>query len=125
MKQGGRLIAAPTASPQRPQKSFLGAKKRGRTYRPRFIHERLFFSHLCKAIAAVNRAIFAGLERNFRLAAAGCTSSCEHLSLRSVLVFAGVAARFASLGLVFEASLCVEFLLTSGENEFVATFFAS
>ena len=38
-------------------------------------------------------------------------------------LFPGIAALFAALGLILEAFLCVELLLTGGEHEFFAAFF--
>ena len=83
-----------------------------------------FFFHLCKALAAINRAVFSWLERNLCLFAAACANSGEHLSVRFFAGLAGVAAGFASLRLVLESLFSVEFLLASSENELGSAFFA-
>ena len=80
--------------------------------------------HAGEAIAAVNRAIGLRLERNTRFAAAGSAGSGVILSRATGGVLAGVTAGLAALRLILEATLCVEFLLTGGENELFATFFA-
>ena len=77
--------------------------------------------HAGEAIAAVNRAIGLRLERDTRLAAAGSTGSGVVLSGAAGCVLAGVTAGLAALRLILEATLCVEFLLTGGENELLAT----
>ena len=56
--------------------------------------------------------------------ATGAGSSEEFTGATSV-VLASVTACLAALGLVLEATLSVEFLLTGGENEFVAALFAN
>ena len=81
--------------------------------------------HLSEALAAVNRTIGLGLEGNLCLAAACCTCSCKELTGAAGGVLASVAAGLAALGLILEAALCVEFLLTGGENEFLAALFAN
>ena len=85
---------------------------------------RLLLLHSCEAFGAVYRSVVAGLEGNLSFLTALSTYSGKHFSF---LTFAGsilslVAACLASLGFVLEALFCVEFLFTSGENEFVATF---
>ena len=82
-------------------------------------------SHLSKALAAVYRTIGLGLEGNLCLAAAACAGSGEELTGTTGVSLTGVTACLAALGLVLEATLCVEFLLTGGENEFVAALFAN
>lgn len=86
--------------------------------------EKLFLSHLCEALAAVHRAILAGLEGNSCFLAAGSAHSGEHLTLGLCSVLTGIAAGLASLGLVHETLGCVELLFASGEHEFSAAFFA-
>lgn len=90
---------------------------------PQIIYK-LFFVHLSKALAAINRAVFSWLERNLCLFAAACANSGEHLSVRFFAGLAGVAAGFASLRLVLESFFSVEFLLASSENELGSAFFA-
>ena len=83
-----------------------------------------FFSHASEAIAAVYRTVALGLKGNLGLAAAGSAGSGEIFPGSSGSVLAGIAASLAALRLVLEASLGVEFLLTSGENELLAALFA-
>ena len=80
--------------------------------------------HLSKALAAVHRAIGFGLKGNLRLAAAGSTDSGKELAGTAGSVLASVTAGLAALGLVLEAALSVEFLLTGGENKLIAALFA-
>ena len=82
-------------------------------------------AHLSEAVAAIHRTIGLGLEGNLGLAAAGSANSSEILTGTAGSVLAGVAAGFAALGLILEAALCIEFLLTGGENELLATLFAN
>ena len=89
-----------------------------------FVSKLALCLHAGEAIAAVNRAIGLRLERNTRFAAAGSAGSGVILSRATGSVLAGIAACLAALRLVLEATLCVEFLLTGGENELLATFFA-
>jgi hypothetical protein len=80
--------------------------------------------HLCKALAAIHRTIVLRFEGNFRLSAASCANGREHLSGLLGRIFSGITAYFATLGLVHEASLSVEFLLTGSEHEFGSALFA-
>ena len=82
-------------------------------------------THLSEALAAENGTVGLGLEGNLCLAAATCAGSGEELTGATGSILAGVTASLATLGLVLEAALCVEFLLTSGENELVAALFAN
>ena len=84
-----------------------------------------FASHLGEALAAVNGTVRLRLKGNLGLAAAGSANSGEELTGATGGVLASVAAGLAALGLVLEAALSVEFLLTGGENEFVAALFAN
>ena len=81
--------------------------------------------HLSEALAAENGTVGLGLEGNLSLAAAACAGSGEELTGTAGSVLASVTAVLAALGLVLEATLSVESLLTSGENELVAALFAS
>ena len=81
--------------------------------------------HLSVAVAAVNGTIGLGLEGHLCLTAATGASSGEELTGATGVVLASVTASLAALGLVLEAALCVEFLLTCGENEFIAALFAN
>ena len=82
-------------------------------------------THLSEALAAENGTIGLGLEGNLCFAAAACAGSGEELTGATGVVLASITASLAALGLVLEAALCVEFLLTCGENEFVAALFAN
>ena len=84
-----------------------------------------FCAHLSEALAAENGAVGLGLEGNLCLTTATCASSSEELTGAAGSVLASVTASLAALGLVLEAALCVEFLLTGGESEFVAALFAN
>ena len=84
-----------------------------------------FVTHLSEALAAENGTIGLGLEGHLCLTAATGASSGEELTGATGVVLASVTASLAALGLVLEAALCVEFLLTGGENEFVAALFAN
>jgi hypothetical protein len=81
---------------------------------------------LGKAIAAVDRTVGLGLKRHTGFAAAGSAGSREEGALAAVagVVLASIAALLAALGLILEAALRVEFLLTGGENELFAALFA-
>ena len=89
------------------------------------IQKKLAVVSLGEALAAVNRAVTGGLKGNSRFFTALGADSGEHLSGGSVGSLAGVTASFASLGLLSEASLGVEFLLASREDELIAALFAS
>ena len=90
-----------------------------------FICKLAFVAHLSEALAAEYGAIGLGLEGNLCLATATSAGSGEEFTRATGAVLASVTASLAALGLVLEAALCVEFLLTSGENEFVAALFAN
>ena len=85
---------------------------------------KLSLSLTSEALAAVNRTIGLGLEGNLCLAAAGCAGSGEELTGTAGSSLASVTAALAALGLVLEASLSVELLLTSRVHELVAALFA-
>ena len=82
-------------------------------------------AHLSEALAAENRAIGLGLEGNLCLATATCAGSSEELTGTAGSVLTSIAAGLAALGLILEAALCVELLLTGGEHELVAALFAN
>ena len=77
-----------------------------------------------EAFAAVDGSVARGLERDLARLAAFRADGVEHLSGFAAGVLSLVTAGFASLGLVLEALLRVEFLFTGGEDEFVAAFLA-
>jgi hypothetical protein len=83
----------------------------------------LFLFHLGEAFAAINGTILFGLERYFAGLAARRANRIEHFPCTSV-VPARIAAGFAALGLVSEALFLIEILLTGGEHELFAAFFA-
>ena len=84
----------------------------------------LLIAHFGKALAAVHGTVRLGLERNLRLAAAGCANSGEILAGAAGGVLASIPAGLAALRLVLEAALCIELLLTGGEHELLAALFA-
>ena len=83
-----------------------------------------FCTHLSEALAAVNGTVSLGLEGNLGFAAATGTGSSEELAGSAGVVLTGIAAGLATLGLILEATLCVELLLAGSEGEFVAALFA-
>jgi len=82
-------------------------------------------THLSEALAAENGTIGLGLERHLCLAAATSAGSSEEFTRATGSVLASVTASLAALGLILEAALCVELLLTSSEHELVAELFAN
>ena len=82
-------------------------------------------AHLSEALAAVHGPIGLGLEGHLGLATAARAGSGEELTGATGSVLASVTASLAALGLVLEAALCVELLLTGGEHELVAALFAN
>jgi len=106
--------------PVSPQASFLCKKQKPKTG----FSLSLLLAHLGEALAAVHRAVRLGLEGNLGLAAAGSAHSGEILAGAASGVLAGVTAGLAALGLVLEAALCIELLLTGGEHELLAALFA-
>ena len=81
-------------------------------------------THLSEALAAENGTVGLGLEGNLCFAAAASAGSSEELTGGAGSVLAGITALLASLGLVLEAALSVESLLTGGEHELIAAIFA-
>ena len=84
-----------------------------------------FLTHLSETSAAENGTVGLGLKGNLCLATATCAGSSEELTGTTAGVLTSVAAGLAALGLILEAALCVELLLTGSENEFVAALFAN
>jgi hypothetical protein len=78
----------------------------------------------CVALAAVYRLTIGRIEGNLALLTAISANGVKHLSATTSSVLSDVAAGLASLGLVLEALLCIELLLTCGEYEVVAAFLA-
>ena len=84
----------------------------------------LLLTHLGEAVAAVNGTVRLGLERNLSLTTTGSAHRGKILTGAASSVLAGITAGLAALGLVLEAALGIELLLTSGEGELVATLFS-
>lgn len=81
-------------------------------------------THLSEALAAEHGTVGLGLEGHLSLTAAACASSSEELTGATGIVLASITAGLAALGLILEAALCVELLLTGGEHELLAAIFA-
>jgi len=81
-------------------------------------------THLSEALAAVHGTVGLGLEGNLSLAAAACAGSGEELTGAMGAILAGITACLAALGLVLEATLSVESLLTGGEHKLLTAIFA-
>ena len=83
---------------------------------------------IAEAVAAVDRTIVAGLKGHFAGLAALSAHGVKHLTGGVVVgagdAFAGITAGFAALGLIGEAFLSIELLLTGGENEFLSAILA-
>jgi hypothetical protein len=82
---------------------------------------------VAEAVAAVDGTVVAGLEGDLAGLAALSADSFEHLAGGRVgagHTLAGITAGLATLGLVGEAFLSVELLLTGGENEFLSAILA-
>jgi len=92
-----------------------------------FVDESLLalLAHLGEALAAIYGTVTLGLERHAGLAAAVGADSREVLTGTAGSVLARVAAGLAALGLVLEAALRIELLLTGGEHELVSAFLAN
>ena len=90
-----------------------------------FAGELAVAAHLSEALAAVHRTVRLGLKGHLGLSATAGAGGGEVLTGAAGGVLAGVTAGLAALGLVLEAALCVELLLTGSENEFVAALFAN
>ena len=101
-------------------------KTNGTAYAVPLFHLQLAVgAHLSEALAAEHGTVGLGLEGNLGLAAATGAGSGEELTGATGSVLASVTAGLAALGLVLEAALCVELLLTGGEHELVAALFAN
>ena len=103
---------------------YLTASADGSQPRACYAKELAVGTHLSEALAAEHGTVGLGLEGNLGLAAATGAGSGEELTGATGGVLASVTASLAALGLVLEAALCVELLLTGGEHELVATLFA-
>jgi len=108
---------------------FLHAKKaRPETGRTQFV-KMYRLTSICKAIAAINRAIFTGLERNLAGFSTFCADSVEHFTAAAIVTasggLTGIAAGLATLRFIGKTFGSVKFLLAGGELEFSAAFFAN
>ena len=74
--------------------------------------ELALLTHLGEAVAAIDGTVRLGLEGHLGLAAAGSADSGEVLTGATGRVLAGITAGLAALGLVLEAALGIELLLT-------------
>ena len=90
-----------------------------------FLVELALVTHLSEALAAEHGTIGLGLEGNLSLATATSAGSGEELTGTTGSILAGITAVLATLGLILEATLSVESLLTSGEHELIAALFAN
>jgi hypothetical protein len=88
-----------------------------------FLEVQLILSFLlcCEACAAINRLTLGRLEGNLALCTALNANGSKHLSCTLLRILLSGAALLASGGLVLESLGCVEFLLTCGEHEVIAT----
>ena len=79
-----------------------------------------------ETIAAINRAIVFGLERNFCFLAALRADNFEHLALLAAVArtFALVATVTATHRLVFKAAFMIKFLFARAEDEFFSAVLA-
>ena len=84
----------------------------------------LLFFDGCEALAAVNSLAFGRIEGHSRFLTALSADRGEHLADALGGVLSGITAFLASLGLVLEALLRVELLLTGREHEVVAAILA-
>ena len=77
-----------------------------------------------EAFAAVHGLSIRRIERNLAVLATLSANGGEHFSRASCTVLACITASLASLGLVVEALLSIELLLTGGEHEIIAAVLA-
>jgi len=82
-------------------------------------------AHLGEALATIDRTVRLRLKGNLGLAATGGADSGEILAGTTSSGLAGIAAGLATLRLILEPALSIEFLLTGGEHELLATLFAN
>ena len=88
------------------------------------IVELLSVLHSRKALAAIDGTIAFRLEGHSGFSAAGSAGGSEELTGTAGSILACVAASLATLGLVLETALRVEFLLAGSEHELFSTFLA-
>lgn len=82
----------------------------------------LLLANLCKALAAINRPVRLWLERHLRLTPAPGTGCGKILPRTTSRCLTRVSAGFATLRLILESPLRVEFLFTGSKHELLATF---
>lgn len=82
-----------------------------------------------ETVAAIYRAVIAGLKRNLAGLSAICTNCIVHLTRTAVaaritVILAFVAAGLTALGLVCEAFFSIKLLLAGGKSEFLSAILA-
>jgi len=82
------------------------------------------FTHIGEAVTAVDRTLALWLEWHFGLLAARGAGGSKILTGATGGRFATVSAGLTTLGLILEATLCVELLLAGCKYELFATLFA-
>jgi len=109
-------------------KESAGHEKKGRRekFSPAVLSKSLLLllADLCKALAAIDGTIGLGLKGDLRLAAAAGAHCGKILPGTAGSGLTGFPAGLAPLGLILEAPLSIELLLTGGKHELLATFFA-
>ena len=84
----------------------------------------VLLSSLRKALAAVHSLAFGRIEGHFRFLTTLSANGSEHFSCTSGTILPCITAGLASLGLILEALLCIEFLLACGKDKVIAAIFA-
>ena len=86
----------------------------------------LLSGSVAEALAAVNRTVAVGLKGHLASITTVCTSCVKHLASGGLTTacLELLTALTASLGLMLETLLSVEFLLTGRKNEFLSAIFA-
>lgn len=82
----------------------------------------LLSAHIGEAFTAINRAIFARLERHPGLLPAIRANGCVHFAFASGSTFAGITAGLASLGFIDKSLRCIKLLFPGCEYKFFAAF---
>ena len=90
-----------------------------------FVYKSVVLAHLSEALAAIHGSVGLGLKGDLCFATASSAGSGEILSGATGGILSSVTASLAALGLILEASFSIEFLLTGGKHELVATVFAN
>ena len=84
----------------------------------------LLLLHCSIALAAIYGSVVLGLKGDLCFAAAVSANSCKEFLSSLTCILTCIAASLASLGLVLEASFCIELLLACGEYEISAAILA-